>query len=214
MTESYRFILCEDRISPGGEVDYLTAGANRLLFCLDGSAGTGTDTPLTTGNAIMAPGITRLVTGYDGALIWRWELVPEDVFDETEGMGLTTHVLHECELDMNPDQIYAFILEGIVLASESEYPEHELPGPAIACLFAGEITRSANNKQYKVQAGKPWQEDEGYLYGYANAEEEPAALNRGMIIPVDDEGVSLSQPTTDDAADIVHTIHASGIVVL
>ncbi len=179
---TYRFLLSEDTISPGGWAQYMTGGANRLLFCLQGSVGLGELGSLDTHEAICTSGNTSVSTGHDGAMLWRWELFHKEEEIADDVAGLTSRVVAEAELELEELSEYVFRCENIGMPAEDSLSEHLVLGPTFSAVLQGEIKLNRAGHLSRIEAGDCWFDDGTEAVKFNVEDEEPAVVVKGQIL--------------------------------
>ena len=216
---SYRFLLSEDRISPGGWAQILTGGANRVMFCLQGSVGLGDGRSIAVHDGALAMGNTHLQTGHDGAILWRWELVHGDEEITEEIAGVTSRVLCEAELELDEGEDYVMRLESIGLPPEDSLPEHKLMGPAIAALMQGELLVRHGMQSSKIGPVEAWFDNAESATSLEVKDEEPTAFIRCLLLPAVQHGEPAmrylaSLPDDAEEAKRFHKTYVDDVVIV
>ena len=179
---TYRFILSEDTISPGGWAQFVTGGANRMLFCIQGSVGLGDLGTLGTHEAICTRGNTNINTGHDGALLWRWELFHNDEEIEDEVAGLTSRIIGEAEIELDELTEYVFRCESLGLPPEDEISEHLVLGPTFSAILEGNITLNREGHLRHMSAADAWFDDGTSPIKFSVEDEDPAIIMQGQLL--------------------------------
>lgn len=191
----YRFSLHEDRLAPGGWVEYATPAANRVIYSVDGNVGVGSGSlgdmqPLSRDEAALCPGLTRLETGHTGAIVLRWELVPSDTPDEIEEAGMTSGLLIEQTVDLPEDGEMILRLDAVALPEGTSDPSHILPGPSLRVLADGEVSVAMTNRTTPHRPGGAWYQAKGEEAAVDASDTAAALILRASILPVTLKGES------------------------
>lgn len=191
--EPYRFTLFEDRFGPGGAVEYLTPGANRVLYCVEGSVGLGSHLgegfALNRQQASGAPGRARVETGIGGALLMRWELTPAEIDDEVEGSGVTAREMLAGELYLPSGDGAVMRLESISLPPGGGAPYESHPGPSIRVLTEGAMDIVENEGRRRIGPGDAWFDiGGGPSVGHIPDDKQPLSFLRLILLPEDYAG--------------------------
>jgi len=168
---TYRFLLSEDTISPGGWAQFVTGGANRMLFCIQGSVGLGDLGALATHEAICTSGTTSINTGHDGAMLWRWEIFQEDEEIEDDVAGLTSRIIAEAEVELDELCEYVFRCSTLGLPPEGELSEHHVLGPSFSAILEGNVTLNREGHLRHMSSADAWFDD-GQVPVKFNVEDE------------------------------------------
>jgi hypothetical protein len=186
---AYRFSLHEDRIAPGGWLEIATAGANRLLYCVEGSCAVGGGSrdepaPLARDEASLASGLARIETGHTGALLLRWELAPADAAEEIEAAGAASGLLIERTIEAPEADEKLMRLDAVALAAGGEDATHILPGPSLRVLASGAVSVAFGDRTTPHRPGGAWFATEGEAVAVRAEDTAPALLLRATLLPV------------------------------
>lgn len=197
---TYRFTLNEDRISPGGYLEALTPGANRVIYCHTGSVGLGGGLFMIEEEARVLPGRMRVETGHEGAVLWRFELVNESTPEEVEGVGAASKTLHEMRVELAPDEAadrYLFCCDARNIPQGGGEDGYRPPGTAISALFSGKVRIVVGNVHREVRDGEAWGEtDDADLSLRVPATDGAAKVVRVAILPIEAaESLLANDPT-------------------
>ncbi|MTI10881.1 MULTISPECIES: hypothetical protein [Curvivirga] len=214
-----RFALYEDRISPGGAVEYLTPGSSRLLFCLQGSAGLGDGRSISVQEAALAHGNTYVNTGHDGALLWRWELFEDDQEPEMDPMGVTSRLVNEQTVGFEEGEDILFRCESLGMPPADEIEQMRLFGPAIHVCMAGGFQTLHGTDVAQMKPQGAWFINGGETFDLEAHNKEPSMLLRAVILPPVLAGetsqiIPEDQIKPKDGKKRFEKIHTEGIVAL
>ncbi len=201
----YRFILSEDNLSSGGWAEFSTGGASRLLFCLQGSIGLGDMGMLSTHEAIVMQGTSRISTGHDGAILWRWELINNDEEIEDDVAGLTSKIISEVELELDEMQEYIFRCQTLGLPAGDNMGEHQVLGPTFSAILEGNITLNRQGHLRHMNAMEAWFDDGKDAVKFSVEDEDTAAIIiKVQLLPLklqNKSGISFIDGQDNDIAD-------------
>ncbi len=200
----YRFILSEDNLSAGGWAEFSTGGASRLLFCLQGSIGLGDFGMLSTHQAIVMQGTSRINTGHDGAILWRWELLPLDQEIEDDVAGLTSKLISEVELELDDMQEYIFRCQTLGLPAGDHIAEHNVLGPTFSAILEGNITLNRQGHLRHLGAMETWFDDGKDAVKFNVEEEDAAIIIKAQLLPLElknKPGISFVNSQDNDIID-------------
>ena len=198
---SYRFTLSEDRISPGGYAEYLTPGANRILFCLHGSAGLGDNEALTVEEAAILPGRGRVDCGHDGALFLRWEITAAENQPEDEGVGFASRILFEKYLVLDENAVWALRLETVEVPPQVRLSPLPAPAAGIQLVLEGNVklvSAGGGTSGRILEPGQAWFDGDDIIQPVEATGEEPASFLRGSILPATSAGDTAQLPPSGD----------------
>lgn len=215
---AFRLSLFEDSYSPGAWADYLTGGANRLIFCIQGSLGLGEMGALARQEAAVCHGMTNVTTGHDGAVLWRWELCLADDEDEVDGAGVTSRLLGSAHVDLSEGRDYLFRCESLGLPPGDSLPAHRLTGPALNMCMQGEFIVQSGDIERRYTQFDSWFDDGRDLVTIEAHDEQPTMLVRGMLLsPVqvgERASVGLADNGPEDGKSRFEKIHAEGVIAV
>ncbi|WP_259782828.1 hypothetical protein [Aestuariispira ectoiniformans] len=215
---AFRLSLYEDSYSPGAWAEYMTGGSNRLLFCIQGSAGLGEIGSVLRQEAAVCPGLTYVTTGHDGAVVWRWELCRADDEDEIEGAGVTSRLLGSGHLNLDEDRDYLFRCESLGLPPGDSLPPHRLMGPSLTLCMQGEIETKSGDVSRQYSQFDAWYDAGRDLISIEAHDEQPSLMLRGMLLsPVqagERSSVGLADNGPDDGKSRFEKIHAEGVIAI
>lgn len=176
-----------DRLEPGAVLAEPLPAMNRVLYCHRGSFETGDGASCAEDAAWYGSGAVTVAAGPEGAVIWRWELAPE----ETEaaravGDGITSTENLSAPLD-HPDPGAEWIMrcDSVKFPIGGSALLHTHQGPGIRCLRQGQIRIDTRGKSTHYLPGQAWFEP-GSEPVFAQASElECTRFVRVMILPAE-----------------------------
>lgn len=199
----YRLCQVTDRLDPGARLEEPLKALNRVLYCHRGGVTLSDGARVSEDEAAFVRAETDLVAGADGAVIWRFDLVPdgEDV-QLIEGLGVTSTMAVDSALE-GPD-----VTGGWIMRCDSvKFPmggcafTHVHQGPGIRVLREGQIRIDTSGRSHTYLPGQAWFEP-GPEPVFAQASElECTRFIRVMILPEDLKGKSSIQYTNPDDLD-------------
>ena len=230
-----RLLLCEDNLIPGAEMELSSPGAARFIYCHDGDChvnahypgedATISPTILSPGKAIFTNGVTHIQAGFTGAILIKWEFIPQDVAGETWSQGVASRLL--CEQILTPisrdySRVYLNLLlvdalENIVLGDKDDENiylllkgEGEIPSFANMNMGANV---NATIDPASIQAGQAWAKAKGKKQGFTNKANQPAWLLELKISDDDnDDADNAGAPTVATQKFICHSLSEGAIL--
>ncbi len=184
-----------DRLEPGATLAEPLPALNRILYCHRGSFETGEGVRCAEDSAWYGASEVHLTAGPDGAVIWRWELAPEDSEAiRVQGDGVTSTENLSAPLDWpDPGSDWIMRCDSVKFPIGGNALTHTHQGPGIRCLRQGQIRIDTRGKSTHYLPGQAWFEP-GPDPVFAQASElECTRFVRVMILPADLRGKSSIQ---------------------
>jgi hypothetical protein len=190
----YTLRLYHDRFAPGTAADIYAQ--HSIIYVCEGNAELNGEA-FASDTASYKSDAVGVVAGAEGALIWRWELVPEhDGPNIAGGDGVTSklRMVRKIKMfEMFPTTRWLFKLDCII-ESEGSTGLHTHPGSGIRCLLGGKIRTVSEKGEDTVneKRGDCWYEEGVYPLISLT---EKATFLRGMILPPEYADVPGESPT-------------------
>lgn len=158
---NYFLRLYEDRFPPSNAPVFLPS-ANRAIYVRDGSVTIETCDgcqyqPTHTG--WVGSGETSLVSGPEGATIWRWELAstPAEFQAELRSSPLCQSTLKlDKEIELDPGYSWLMRCDSVGFPPGGVALTHVHQGPGIRCVLKGNITIEAEGEVNSYGPGGAW----------------------------------------------------------
>jgi len=184
---SYLLNLFHDKFSQNVEVIPGVESQHSIIYVWKGSA-TINGKEFNADSTIYAEDFASIKAGLEGAILWRWELVPEnDPIHLLKGTGIDSVLRMSRKVKMFelvPSSKWLFRLDTII-DFEGSTGLHSHPGSGIRCLLKGNIRvesekgENSNNRN----PGDSWYEEGAYPLVSTVDEGDKTTFLRGMILP-------------------------------
>jgi hypothetical protein len=181
--------LYHDELAPNAEVKPELEAQHSNIYVYKGSA-VITGEVINTDSAVYRQDFASIKAGKDGAVLWRWELVPEtDCLHLLRGEGVNSILRLSRRIKMFelvPTSKWLFRLDCIV-DNQGSTGLHSHPGSGIRCMLRGQLRvvsekgESSDNKQ----SGDCWYEEGSYPLVSTTDPGNKATFLRGMVMPPD-----------------------------
>ena len=181
---SYLLKLFRDELAPNAKVIPGLQSQHTITYIWKGSASVN-GRLLLADSAVYSEDFAAIKAGPEGALLLRWELVPEaDPLHLLQGDGVDSILCksrHIRMLEMVPTSKWLFRLDTII-GFEGATGLHAHPGSGIRCLVDGEMhVRSEKGESSdNTQPGDTWYEEGSYPVVSTGSK---ATFLRGMVLP-------------------------------
>src|SRR3546814_9911334 len=147
-----------DRLEPGAALEEPLPALNRVLYCHRGSFSTGDGASCTEDVAWYGSSEIMVEAGPEGAVVWRWELAPDDseaVLASGAGVASTENL--SAPLDY-PDSGGEWIMrcDSVKFPIGGAALLHMHQGPGIRCLRQGQIRIDTRGKSTHYLPGQAW----------------------------------------------------------
>jgi len=189
-----------DRLEPGASLVEALPALNRVLYCRRGAFETDDGARCTEDTAWYGAGPVTVTAGSEGAVIWRWELAPDDSEPvAARGPGVQSTENLSAPLD-GPDPSDAWIMrcDSVKFPMGGAALKHTHQGPGIRCLCEGQIRIDTRGESHHYLPGQAWFEP-GPDPVFAQASElECTRFVRVMILPAELRGKSSIQYVNPD----------------
>lgn len=199
-TTGYLLRQMVDRLEAGARLAEPLPAMNRILFCHRGSFETGDGTSLAEDAAWYGADSVTVTAGPDGAVIWRWELAPEDS-EPIPARGIGETSIENLSAPLNgPDPVSDWIMrcDSVKFPIGGTALTHTHQGPGIRCLRQGQIRIDTPAGSTHYLPGQAWFEA-GPDPVFAQASElECTKFVRVMILPAELRGKSSIQYVNPD----------------
>ncbi len=184
-----------DRLEPGATYSEPLPALNRVLYCHRGGFQTDDGAECAEDAAWYGAGPVRISAAADGAVVWRWELAPDDSEAvRARGTGVSSTENLSAPLD-GPDPAKSWIMrcDSVKFPIAGTALLHTHQGPGIRCLRQGQIRIDTRGKSHHYLPGQAWFEP-GPEPVFAQASElECTRFIRVMILPAELRGKSSIQ---------------------
>ena len=184
-----------DRLEPGASLAEPLPALNRVLYCHRGSFETDEGARCAEDAAWYGAGSVRVTAGPDGAVVWRWELAPEDSEAvRAIGDGVTSTENLVAPLD-GPDPAEEWIMrcDSVKFPIGGVALLHTHQGPGIRCLRQGQIRIDTRGKSTHYLPGQAWFEPGPEPVLAQASELECTRFIRVMVLPAELRGKSSIQ---------------------
>ncbi len=179
----YVLRLLEDRLAPGAEMGEL-APARRMLYCAEGLVLVASET-LARNQARHASGSIRLRAGAQGAVVLRFELVPDGALaaDALVADGVASKPLLSQDIALQAGEGYLMRCDRVDFPLGAIAHLHIHQGPGIRCLVKGHIRVETEGRRIERGPFEAWFEGGPEpVLARASGETETAFV-RVMVLP-------------------------------
>jgi hypothetical protein len=181
----YSLRLYDDRL--GVKVARALPATNRVLYVVEGmasaSAASGAAT-LSANSAWFSAEDVMVTSGADGVRLLRYELVEASApTTETGGNGITTTLLLEAAVDLEPGNDYLIRCDRVDLPPGGIAYTHTHQGPGIRCLLQGGFIVETEGHTVHIAPGEPWFEAGPDPVLARAPDDRPGYFSRVMILP-------------------------------
>lgn len=181
--------------------DTLVAGAtrrlpplNRVLYVLDGDVVAtvdGTESRIARDTGWQSPRACTVAAGARGAIVLRYELLRGDSADTGTATGVTSTVLIEHPIDLDPAKPYLMRNDRVDFEVGGVALRHRHKGGGIRCLVLGTMDlRVDGHPDRMIDPGGAWFESGREPVFAAASPTEPTAFIRVSILPREIRGQS------------------------
>ena len=188
---SYLLKLFHDGMTPESEATPGLEAQHTIIYVYSGSATINGQT-VKADAAAYAEDFAAIKAGPEGAVLWRWELVPEGVLLHLLAGKAVTSVLRLSPkvkmFELVPTTKWIFRLDCII-NSEGSTGLHSHPGSGIRCMIDGQLrVRSEKGESSdNTRPGDYWYEEGAYPLVSTSDPGNKATFLRGMVLPPDFE---------------------------
>jgi len=182
----YRLRFYQDTLGPRAAADNLYA-QHSILYVYKGSAAvSGAD--LKADQAVYATDAVPIISGDNGAVLWRWELDREGAkpnLARGDGVESRLRMVREIKMfELYPTTRWQFKLD-CIYNNVGSTGLHSHPGSGIRCLLSGNLNtvseKGEDTRNYTP--GDCWYEEGAYPLVSTTDEGSKAAFLRGMLLP-------------------------------
>jgi len=184
---SYLLKLFHDVLTSNAEVIPALESQHTIIYVWKGLATVNGET-VGADSAVYNEDFATIKAGGEGAVLWRWELVPEkDTLHLLKGKGVSSILRTARKIKMFelvPTSKWLFRLDCIV-NNEGSTGLHSHPGSGIRCMLNGQL-RVRSDKGESSDNDRPgdaWYEEGSYPLVSTTDEGLKATFLRGMILP-------------------------------
>jgi hypothetical protein len=184
---SYLLKLFHDELTPNSAVTLGLEAQHSIIYVWKGSA-TVNGKLVKADSAAYAEDFATIKAGAKGAVLWRWELVPEgDPIHLLQGKGVhsTLRMSRKVKMfELVPTSKWLFRLDCII-GFEGTTGLHSHPGSGIRCMLNGTLRaesekgESSNNRR----PGDVWYEEGAYPLVSTTDKGVKTTFLRGMVLP-------------------------------
>ena len=149
--------LYHDRIGQGETVTYEGA-VNRILYCRwGGIAISGHPAELVCDGAALCTDATSVTGSIDGAIVWRFELIPEEMEIRGPAHGaLSSEKVAEAEMTLEIPHGYLIRCDAVNFPLGCEIYKHTHAGGGIRCIHRGELSLDFGGEQITFGPDDAW----------------------------------------------------------
>lgn len=183
----YTLRLYEDAYAPGAKPAADLKAQHSNIYVFEGSAAVN-GALLERDGAAYARDVTRIEPGPQGAVVWRWELLPTmEPDDLAVGEGVDSRLKMSRRIKMFelvPTSKWLFRLDSII-GMQGTTGLHSHPGSGIRCMLEGQM-RVESDKGESCDnrgSGSVWYEEGSYPLVSTTDPDRTATFLRGMILP-------------------------------
>jgi len=184
---SYLLKLFQDELAPHAEVSPGLDAQHFIIYVWNGSADINNKT-IETDSAVYAEDFASIKAGPNGAILWRWELVPEtDQIHLLKGKGVDSILRKSRKVKMFelvPTSKWLFRLDCII-DNEGSTGLHSHPGSGIRCMLNGQLRVESDKGESSDNRnpGDCWYEEGAYPLISTSDPGNKATFLRGMVLP-------------------------------
>jgi len=184
---SYLFKLFHDVLAPNAEVTPGLESQHTITYVWKGSAVVN-GKPVEADSAVYSEDFAAIKAGPEGAVLWRWELAPEnDPVHLLQGDGVNSilRISRKVKMfELVPTSKWLFRLDSVI-DSEGTTGLHSHPGSGIRCLLRGNICIESDKGECSDnrEPGDAWYEEGSYPVVSTPDEGVKATFVRGMVLP-------------------------------
>jgi hypothetical protein len=182
---SYLLKLFHDDLAPGSEA--VLEAQHTIIYVYQGSASIN-DKSAAADTAVYAEDFAKINAGAKGAVLWRWELVPEiNPLHLLAGKGVNSSLKVSRKVKMFelvPTSKWLFRLDSIV-DNEGSTGLHSHPGSGIRCMINGQLRVRSDKGESSdnTRPGDYWYEEGAYPLVSTSDPGNKATFLRGMVLP-------------------------------
>lgn len=184
---SYLLKLFRDELASNSEVTPGLESQHTITYVWKGSI-TVNGELVEADSAVYSEDFAAIKAGPEGAVLWRWELVPEgDPLHLLQGKGVNSILRMARKIrmfELVPTSKWLFRLDCII-DNQGSTGLHSHPGSGIRCMLNGQLRvrsdkgESSDNRQ----PGDAWYEEGSYPLVSTTDEGLKATFLRGMVLP-------------------------------
>lgn len=176
--------LYHDRIGQGETVTYHGA-INRIFYCRWGGAAiSGHAAEIVCDGAVLSTETTSITGSIDGAIIWRFELVPEELdVPGQASAALTSDLAAEAEMTLEIPHGYLMRCDAVNLPLGCEIYQHTHAGGGIRCIHRGHLSIETNGSSQTFGPNDAWFEPGADPVCGSASTEKMTGFVRVMILP-------------------------------
>ena len=183
----YLLKLFHDRLPPNAAVTPGLESQHMIIYLWKGSATINSEL-IESDSAVYCEDFAAIQAGTEGAVLWRWELIPEDdPLHLLQGEGMVSALRmsrHIKTFELVSTSKWLFRLDAIV-EHEGTTGLHSHPGSGIRCMLNGQL-RVRSDKGESSDNTKPgdcWYEEGAYPLVSTSDPGHKATFLRGMVLP-------------------------------
>jgi hypothetical protein len=184
---SYLLKLFQDELVPNSAVIPGLEAQHSIIYVWKGPA-TINGKVIKADSAAYAEDFATIKVGAKGAVLWRWELVPEnDPIHLLQGKGVNSSLKLSRKVKMFelvPSSKWLFRLDCIV-DNEGSTGLHSHPGSGIRCMIKGQlrVVSDKGESSDNTKPGDAWYEEGAYPLISTTDPGLKATFLRGMVLP-------------------------------
>jgi len=184
---SYLLKLYHDKLGANAEVDPPLLAQHSILYVFSGSAVVN-GRHVEADSAVYSEDFAAVKAGPNGAVVWRWELVPEgDPRHLVKGENVQSELRLSRKIKMfelGPTSKWLVRLDAIV-NNEGSTGLHSHPGSGIRCLIEGQLRVVSEKGECSdnTKPGDAWYEEGAYPLVSTTDPGLKATFLRGMVLP-------------------------------
>ena len=175
-----------DQFQPNAEIVRPLKAAHRIVYVFEGSVRALGDKPLEADSGLYSKSAMSIISGLDGAEIWRWEIANKDAGEGlAEGDGIVSKLLLSGPLatvETENNEGWLMRLDSVAFPAGGCAFTHTHRGPGIRSLVTGSIRIDADSASHSYGVGEPWFES-GPDPVFAQAGNHPTRFVRASILP-------------------------------
>lgn len=186
----YALRVVEDRIGPRAAL--ALPAAHRVVYVVDGGvdvSADGTHARLGANEAWQGGGACQFTAGAEGALAWRWELVPADRVADPRGDAAGVLKLAR-EVQLETGERYLMRCDRVDFPLGGVAYTHTHRGPGIRVLLRGGFRVETGGHTIRVGPGEPWFESGPEPVYAAASDSELTSFVRVLVLPAELQGQS------------------------
>ena len=176
--------LFHDRIGQGETVTY-EGSINRILYCRwGGIAASGHPAELVCDGAAHCRETTTVTGSIDGAIVWRYELVPKgrDIMGPAYN-AISSELMTEADMTLEMPHGYLIRCDAVNFPLGCDIYEHSHAGGGIRCVHRGELTLDIDGDRRTFGPNDAWYEPGPIPVSGSASKEKMSGFVRVMVLP-------------------------------